>query len=90
MLLNARSGTAMDLSGADGKTVIGYTMHGGPNQQWEFIPTGHGYIIRCVRRSVEGHSLYLTTDGSVKHGAAIVASPYPVAWNVEQTDDGIR
>ncbi|KAI0697195.1 ricin B lectin domain-containing protein [Cerioporus squamosus] len=90
VLLNARGGTAVDLSGADNKTIIGYPMHGGPNQQWEFIPTGHGYIIRCVRRSSEGHSLYLTTDGSVKHGATIVASPYPVAWNVEPTEDGIR
>lgn len=90
VLLNARGGTAVDMSGVDNKTIFGYPMHGGPNQQWEFIPTGHGYIIRCVRRSAEGHSLYLTTDGSVKHGAAIVASPYPVAWNVEQTDDGIR
>ncbi|TFK86956.1 carbohydrate-binding module family 13 protein [Polyporus arcularius HHB13444] len=90
VLLNAQGGTAVDLSGADNKTVFGYPMHGGPNQQWEFIPTGHGYIIRCVRRSAEGHSLYLTTDGSVKHGAAIVASPYPVAWNVEPGEDGIR
>ncbi|KAI0710799.1 hypothetical protein C8Q76DRAFT_738754 [Earliella scabrosa] len=80
----------MDLSGADHKTVIGYPMHGGPNQQWEFIPTGHGYIIRCVRRSPEGHSLYLSTEGGVKHGAAIVASTYPVTWNVEQTEDGMK
>ena len=90
VLLNARGGTAMDLSGADHKTVIGYPMHGGPNQQWEFIPTGHGYIIRCVRRSPEGHSLYLSTEGGVKHGAAIVASTYPVTWNVEQTEDGMK
>ncbi|KAI0738176.1 ricin B lectin domain-containing protein [Daedaleopsis nitida] len=90
VLLNARSGTAMDLSGADGKTVIGYSMHGGPNQQWEFIPTGHGYIIRCVRRSKEGHALYLTTAGGLRDGEEIVASTFPVTWNVEQTEDGIR
>lgn len=33
VLLNARSGTAVDMSGADNKTLIGYPMHGGPNQQ---------------------------------------------------------
>ncbi|KAJ2984322.1 hypothetical protein NUW54_g10542 [Trametes sanguinea] len=65
-------------------------MHGGPNQQWEFIPSGHGYVIRSVRRSKEGHPLYLTTDGGVHEHAAVVASPYPVSWNVEQTEDGIR
>ncbi|KAI9068936.1 carbohydrate-binding module family 13 protein [Trametes sanguinea] len=90
VLLNARSGTAVDMSGADNKTLIGYPMHGGPNQQWEFIPSGHGYVIRCVRRSKEGHPLYLTTDGGVHEHAAVVASPYPVSWNVEQTEDGIR
>ncbi|KAI0755612.1 ricin B lectin domain-containing protein [Fomes fomentarius] len=90
VLLNARSGTALDLSGADHRTVIGWPMHGGPNQQWEFIPTGHGYIVRCIRRSKEGHSLYLSTEGGVKDGARIIASTYPVAWNIEPTDDGVR
>ncbi|OJT10621.1 hypothetical protein TRAPUB_12869 [Trametes pubescens] len=90
VLLNARSGTAVDMSGADNKTLIGYPMHGGPNQQWEFIPSGHGYVIRCVRRSKEGHPLYLTTEAGLRENAAIVASPYPVSWNVEHTDEGIR
>ncbi|KAH9895716.1 hypothetical protein C8Q73DRAFT_633227, partial [Cubamyces lactineus] len=78
------------MSGMDNKTLIGYPMHGGPNQQWEFIPSGRGYIIRCVRRSKEGHPLYLTTETGLHDNAAIVASPYPVTWEVEQTDEGIR
>ncbi|KAI0354430.1 hypothetical protein OH77DRAFT_1426006 [Trametes cingulata] len=90
VLLNARGGTAVDMSGADNKTLIGWPMHGGPNQQWEFIPSGHGYVIRCVRRSKEGHPLYLTTEAGVGEHIAIVASTYPVSWNVEQTEDGIK
>ncbi|KAI0631444.1 hypothetical protein C8Q77DRAFT_1061150 [Trametes polyzona] len=78
------------MSGMDNKTLIGYPMHGGPNQQWEFIPSGHGYVIRCVRRSKDGHPLYLTTEEGLRENAAIVASPYPVSWNVEQTEEGIR
>ncbi|KAI0643347.1 hypothetical protein C8Q79DRAFT_915533 [Trametes meyenii] len=78
------------MSGMDDKTLIGYPMHGGPNQQWEFIPSGHGYVIRCVRRSSVGHPLYLTTEDGLHDNAAIVASPYPVTWDVEQTDDGIK
>lgn len=37
VLLNARSGTAVDMSGMDNKTLIGYPMHGGPNQQVRII-----------------------------------------------------
>ena len=58
--------------------------------QWEFIPSGRGYIIRCVRRSKDGQPLYLTTETGLHENAAIVASPYPVTWEVEQTDEGIR
>ncbi|KAI0668230.1 hypothetical protein C8Q78DRAFT_980638 [Trametes maxima] len=90
VLLNARSGTAVDMSGMDNKTLIGYPMHGGPNQQWEFIPSGYGYVIRCVRRSAAGDPLYLTTEDGLRDDAAIVASPYPVTWDVEQTEDGIK
>ena len=90
VLLNARGGTAMDLHGGDDTNVIGYPMHGNQNQQWEFIPSGHGYVIRCVRSSKAGHALYLTVEGGVRDNAPVVASAYPVAWNVEQTEDGIR
>lgn len=47
-------------------------------------------MIRCVRRSKEGHALYLTTEDGLRENAAIVASAYPVSWNVEQTEEGIR
>ncbi|PIL34541.1 hypothetical protein GSI_03319 [Ganoderma sinense ZZ0214-1] len=90
VLLNARGGTAMDLHGADDTNVIGFPMHGNQNQQWEFIPSGHGYVIRCVRPSKAGHALYLTVEGGVREHAPVVASAYPVAWSVEQTEEGIR
>ncbi|KAI1793771.1 hypothetical protein LXA43DRAFT_1059765 [Ganoderma leucocontextum] len=90
VLLNARGGTAMDLSGADNTSIIGYPMHGGANQQWDFIPCGLGYAIRCVRPSKDGNALYLTVDcGGVRDRAPIVAGVYPVAWTVEQTEQGI-
>ncbi|TBU27445.1 ricin B lectin domain-containing protein [Dichomitus squalens] len=90
VLLNARAGTAMDLHGYDYTSIIGYPMHGGPNQQWEFIPSGHGYVIRCVRSAKAGHALYLTVEGGVRNNAPVVANAYPVTWSVEQTEDGIR
>ncbi len=90
VLLNARGGTAMDLHGGDNTNVIGYPMHGAQNQQWEFIPSGHGYVIRSVRSSKAGHALYLTVEGGVRNNAPVVASAYPVTWSVEQTEEGIR
>ena len=92
VLLNARAETAMDLHGHDYTSIIGYPMHGGPNQQWEFIPSGYGYAIRCVRAARAGHALYLTVGGAggVREGAPIVASAFPVTWDVEQTEEGIR
>lgn len=92
VLLNARGGTAMDMSGADNKTIIGYPMHGGPNQQWDFIPSGIGYAIRCMRPATDGNALYLTVDadcGGVRDRTLIVAGTHPVAWNVQQTNEGI-
>ena len=91
MLLNALTGAALDLSGADNRTVIGYAVHGGPNQQWEFVPSGRGYAVRCVRRAADGHALYLAPrEGAVRERVAVVASAYPVTWSVEQTEHGIK
>ncbi len=90
VLLNSRSKTVMDLSGADSTSIIGYPKHGLANQQWEFIPNGHGYIIRSMRPSADGHALYLALDcGGLRDYAPVVASPHPVSWSVQQTDEGI-
>ena len=43
-----------------------------------------------MRRSKHGHALYLTAEGGVRDAATVVASSYPVAWNIQQTEDGIR
>ncbi|KAH9840164.1 uncharacterized protein C8Q71DRAFT_746087 [Rhodofomes roseus] len=90
VLLNARSGTALDLCGADQRNLIGFPVNMGPNQQWEFIPSGKGYMIRSACPSSCG--LYLTVE-ELREGAPIVASSYPVSWNVdfaEKVEDAIR
>ncbi|THU75253.1 hypothetical protein K435DRAFT_707453, partial [Dendrothele bispora CBS 962.96] len=46
VLINLQSGTAMDLSGADWRSVIGWPPHPEPNQQWEFEPIGAGWGLR--------------------------------------------
>ncbi|KAI0942693.1 hypothetical protein AcW1_003256 [Taiwanofungus camphoratus] len=81
VLLNAKSGTALDLSGANQRALIGFPVHMGQNQQWEFIPSGRGYAIRSACPSMCG--LYLTIDSSLCEHAAIIASPFPASWNIE-------
>ncbi|KZT01972.1 carbohydrate-binding module family 13 protein [Laetiporus sulphureus 93-53] len=80
VLLDARNGTALDLSGGDQKTLICLPAHMGPNQQWEFIPSGKGYTIRSACASSRG--LYLTLE-DIYDNAPIVASPFPASWNVQ-------
>lgn len=57
--------------------------------QWDFIANGgQGYAIRCVYRSQpDGLPMFLTVAEGVLSGTDIIASPYPVNWNVEQTAD---
>ena len=89
MLLNARSKTAADLSGHDSKTLIGYQPHGAVNQQWEFLPSGNGYTIRCLH-APGGHAIYMTVEGGAKENSVVVAAERRTEWNVEQTGEGLR
>ncbi|KAM5545468.1 hypothetical protein V8D89_000506 [Ganoderma adspersum] len=80
----------MDLSMGGNTGVAGYPLHGGPNQQWEFIRYGLGSVIRCIWTAADGPALYLTVEcGWVRDRAPVVTSLHPVAWNVEQTERGI-
>ncbi|EIW52646.1 uncharacterized protein TRAVEDRAFT_24113 [Trametes versicolor FP-101664 SS1] len=89
LLQNARSGTMLDMSLINPGTIHGWDRHGRANQQWDFIANGgQGYAIRCVYRSQpDGLPMFLTVAEGVLSGTDIIASPYPVNWNVEQTAD---
>ncbi|KAL6303614.1 hypothetical protein BKA93DRAFT_734718 [Sparassis latifolia] len=81
VLVNARSGTALDLSCGDFRTLTGWPLHGEQNQQWEFVPSGRGYVIRSVCSSSCG--MYLTVTDGLYDNVALVASPFPVSWDVQ-------
>ncbi|PSR74593.1 hypothetical protein PHLCEN_2v9770 [Hermanssonia centrifuga] len=80
-IVNAQSGTVVDLSGADNKSVIGFPQHNGKNQQWRFAPSGGGYTIQSVSSGE-----YLTLD-SISDGGALRMSPFPVAWRVDSGNE---
>ncbi|PCH44795.1 carbohydrate-binding module family 13 protein [Wolfiporia cocos MD-104 SS10] len=80
-LINFEHETAMDLSAADLRTVVGYGVHLKQNQLWAFVPSGRGYTIQTIWPVPTG-PLYLTIE-SLNHDAAIVVSPIPAVWFVE-------
>ena len=90
-LINARRKAAFDLSGSDYKSIIGWSLTGGTNQQWTFIPKGSRYIIRCERKHA-GDTLYCSIEGNPRENVALVGLPsmHPTEWIVEQTSEGIR
>lgn len=88
MVFNAKSGTVLDLSGADRQSVIGYPAHWRNNQQWEFIPSGNGYAIRSTWPSDKYDcGLYLTVR-AVQDEEPIIATPFPMSWDVRTVDEG--
>ncbi|KAF9467499.1 hypothetical protein BDZ94DRAFT_960432 [Collybia nuda] len=77
-IFNLASGTVVDVSLDDRKSVKGHPAHGMLNQQWEVVPLGSGYSFRSI---LNGH--YLTLEKGAHEGAHIMATPYPISWSVE-------
>ncbi|KAJ3781081.1 hypothetical protein GGU10DRAFT_336664 [Lentinula aff. detonsa] len=63
--------TALDLSEGDGRTLIGWTQHNKPNQQFIFTPLGHGggYLIQNA-----WNSNYVTVKDGICTGISVVGS----------------
>ncbi|GLB42712.1 putative ricin-type beta-trefoil [Lyophyllum shimeji] len=80
-IFNFVSDTAIDLSGGDRKSIIGFPAHDGANQKWELSLLGKGYSIRSLYTGG-----YLTIEDGICNGTPIVASPYPVSWALEVDD----
>jgi len=88
IVIDACSGMVLDLSGADDRTLIAFGLHGGANQQWEFLPCGPGFIINSVKSS----DLFLTLQDLkrlyLEGSAQLVTGTFPTCWEVEVMDNG--
>eukprot|EP00914_Ancora_sagittata_P003803 GHVO01008196.1.p1 GENE.GHVO01008196.1~~GHVO01008196.1.p1 ORF type:complete len:141 (+),score=5.18 GHVO01008196.1:27-449(+) len=88
-IVNAKSRTAIDLSGGDGKSIIGFDYHGQGNQQWRFEQRGDA---RWVIRSVSsGKSLDF--EGEAHDGAPVIATSSEREWDIwpeQSVQDGFR
>ncbi|KAF8879565.1 ricin B-like lectin [Infundibulicybe gibba] len=82
-ITNVKSGTVIDLSGEDNRSIIGYPYHNGANQKWTLDWTGTSWAIRSSASQV-----YLALEASPTNGVRLVASPTPGEWHIwrDQTD----
>ncbi|KAF9030288.1 ricin B-like lectin [Hymenopellis radicata] len=76
-IVNAKSGTVIDLSGVDNKTIIGYPDHNGPNQQWTLNWIGNAWTFRSV-----SSGLYLGLGGASADGTRLLAVSDAVPWHI--------
>ncbi|KAJ3500494.1 hypothetical protein NMY22_g19244 [Coprinellus aureogranulatus] len=77
IIRNVRSGTVIDLSGADNRSIIGYPQTNGPNQRWTVNWTGGGWTLRAG-----SGNLYLALASVPGDGVHLVASPAPFEWHI--------
>ncbi|KAF7760721.1 hypothetical protein Agabi119p4_10130 [Agaricus bisporus var. burnettii] len=76
-ITNVKAGNALDLSGVDDRSIIGYPYHGGMNQQWTFTWEGDAWSIRSV-----SSSKYLGIDGNPNNGTKLVADTQMFKWHI--------
>ncbi|CAE7154541.1 unnamed protein product [Rhizoctonia solani] len=73
-ILNAREGTAIQISEHDPTEVVAWKQHDGKNQQWFLQRSGPGYQLR--NRYYEAYLAVFNTDSSGR----VYASRYPTTW----------
>jgi len=82
-ITNEGNGMVFDLSGSDGRSILGWAFHGGGNQQWILDRQGDG---QWTIRSVNGQR-YLGFEGTPKDGTAAVGLDRPRLWDIEVLED---
>ncbi|KAF6747537.1 ricin B-like lectin [Ephemerocybe angulata] len=75
MIRNVRSGTLIDVSPADKRSIVGFPQNNGPSQKWTANWTGGGWTLRSG-------NVYLALAVVPADGAHLVASPAPFEWHI--------
>ncbi|KIK66041.1 carbohydrate-binding module family 13 protein [Collybiopsis luxurians FD-317 M1] len=79
ILVNGKAeSSVLDLSGTDGKNIIGWNDNGGDNQKWhlEQVEGEHW----TFRNRATGK--YLGFEGPPRDGTPLVGVDYPVEWDI--------
>ncbi|KAH8827053.1 ricin B-like lectin [Flagelloscypha sp. PMI_526] len=85
-ITNVKSGTVVDLSAYDGKSIIGYPWHNGTNQQWTLKWADNGWHIVSVE-----NGYFMSFDATAANGVNVTGvatiSSEPSVWHIWQDED---
>ncbi|PFH47536.1 carbohydrate-binding module family 13 protein [Amanita thiersii Skay4041] len=82
-IVNAKSGTALDLSGTDERSIIGWPKHDGDNQKWHVEENNGLYSLRNVR-----YGKYVGLESThLKDAIKAIATENKFDWEVKQDED---
>ncbi|KAG6898605.1 hypothetical protein C0993_005715 [Termitomyces sp. T159_Od127] len=81
IIVNAKSGTALDLSGTDGYTVSGWERHGGDNQRW-YLDKYEDTNQWTFRNIYNDKYLGLADSSSFMDDVPVQGVDYPVPWDI--------
>ncbi|KAJ3922615.1 carbohydrate-binding module family 13 protein, partial [Lentinula edodes] len=82
-IYNGKSGTILDLSGTDGRTISGFSDNGGDNQKWQLEQGSGGHW--TFRNAASGQ--YLGVGGPFEDGTPLVSVDEPVRWDIYPDDE---
>ncbi|THU96815.1 hypothetical protein K435DRAFT_778372 [Dendrothele bispora CBS 962.96] len=82
-IVNAKTGTVLDVSGVDNQTISGYTDHGGDNQKFRLEKNDEGRWL--FRVSHTDH--YVGVNGFTGDGTPLVAVEEPFGWDMYPDDE---
>ncbi|KAG5649841.1 hypothetical protein H0H81_001810, partial [Sphagnurus paluster] len=76
-IVNVKSDTALDLSGTDGHSILGWNKHNGDNQKWVLDNVNNQWTFKNV-----GTGRYLGVAGHPGDGTPLTAVDHSVGWDI--------
>ncbi|KAF8636283.1 hypothetical protein AX17_003662 [Amanita inopinata Kibby_2008] len=81
-IVNAKSGTALDLSGTDNVSLIGWPSHDGDNQKWHIEERNGRYTVRNVR-----DGKYVGVVDQPADSVSALGVNYEYEWEIRPDDE---
>jgi len=81
ILINAKSGTVLDLSGTDGHSILGWNRHNGDNQKWTLGKHGNQWTLKNV-----GTGKFLGLGGPAENDTQVRGVDEEFAWDINHDE----
>ncbi|ESK84072.1 carbohydrate-binding module family 13 protein [Moniliophthora roreri MCA 2997] len=76
-IVNASSGTLLDLSQQDNRSVIGWPRNDAPNQHWTVVWAGNGWTFQSVSSNT-----FLGIEATPENGVPLIVKQEPTIWHI--------